>query len=221
MILCHPQIEAELDFSTPQIPSLVVENPAFFRALLLDLYAQQAGAAGQFILSDGGKELTHSTWLELVDNCLHFQLNSRPLLGRLVAAMERHAVSEEFFVKTAEMLQHLEQYVDELAFSFDCDIVCEHCTVAGILKAVGLSLRDDYDDPLERLLDYMEFIRTFDRDKLFVLVHLRSFFADEHLERFLQTVSAHGYHVLLMDAAAGKKLSLESRVTIDNDLCEF
>lgn len=58
-------------------------------------------------------------------------------------------------------------------------------------------------------------------DKLFVILNLRSFFADDPVERFLETVSVHGYHVLLLDCVDRKKLPLEQRVTIDNDLCEF
>ena len=208
MILCHPQIETVFDFSSPGIPSAIIEEPVFFRTLMLDLYDQIDGGSGKFILSEN-------------DNCLHFSLNTKTLINKIVSAMERLAVGESFFMKTAELLQQLEQYAAELAFNFDCDILCEHCTAAGLLKAVGISLRDEYDDPLERLIDYMELIREFDRDKLFILVNLRSFFADDHVENFLETVSAHGYHVLLMDSIDRKKLPQERRVTIDNDLCEF
>lgn len=221
MILCHPQIETLLDVSLPGVTSLVIENPVFYRELLMDLYAQMDGMAGKFVLSHEGKTLSIATWVELIDNVLHFDLNTRTLLGKIQSAMEQTAVNETFFLKTAELLQQLERYTQELAFQFDCDILCKHCSVSGLLKAVGISLRDDYEDPLERLTDYMELIREFDREKLFVLVNLRSFFDDDHVEKFLETVSAHGYRVLLLDGTERKKLPQERRITIDNDLCEF
>ena len=221
MILCHPQIETLLDISLPGVSSLVIENPVFYRELLMDLYAQMDGMAGKFVLSHEGKTLSIATWVELIDNVLHFDLNTRTLLGKVQSAMEQTAVNETFFLKTAELLQQLERYTQELAFQFDCDILCKHCSVSGLLKAVGISLRDDYEDPLERLADYMELIREFDREKLFVLVNLRSFFDDDHVEKFLETVSAHGYRLLLLDGIERKKLPQERRITIDNDLCEF
>ena len=221
MILCHPQIETLLDVSLPGVTSLVIENPVFYRELLMDLYAQMDGMAGEFVLSHEGKTLSIATWVELIDNVLHFDLNTRTLLGKVQSAMEQTAVNETFFLKTAELLQQLERYTQELAFQFDCDILCKHCSVSGLLKAVGVSLRDDYEDPLERLADYMELIREFDREKLFVLVNLRSFFDDDHVEKFLETVSAHGYRLLLLDGIERKKLPQERRITIDNDLCEF
>ncbi len=221
MILCHPQMETIIDFAGREVPALVIENPAFFRTLMMDLYAQKNGEEGQFVLSENGKTLSISSMVELLDNCLQFNLNTKPLLNKIAAAMEQMAAGEDFFLKTADILQRLEQYMNELAFAFDCDIVCERCTTAGVIKAMGIALRDEYEDPLERLVDYMELIREFDRDKLFVLVNLRCFFDDSAVEHFLQTTLEHGYRVLLLDSVERKKLSIERRLTIDIDLCEF
>ena len=203
MILCHPRIETLIDFSGQGVPTMVIENPAFYRALMMDLYAQKNGEEGQFVLSENEKILSISSSVELI------------------AAMEQMAVSEDFFLKTSDILQRLEQYIEEMAFAFDCDIVCERCTPAGVIKAMGIALRDEYENPLERLVDYMELVREFDRDKLFVLVNLRSFFDDHDVERFLKTIEEHGYRVLLMDGTERKRLPMERRITIDIDLCEF
>ena len=221
MILAHPQMDTVLDFDRAYVNSLVVENPDFYRHLLCDLYGQLQGDAGKLILSDKGKTMPVSKWVELVDNCIHFELNRKSLLTKVCAAMERTAVSEAFFLKTSELLCSLESYVNELAFELPGDIICEKCSVAGILKGIGISLRDDYADPLERLIDFMELVREFDRDKLFVLVGLRSFFSDGQVEAFLKTALDHGYRVLLLDCISREKLSCEKRLTIDNDLCEF
>ena len=221
MILCYPEIESVMDFSSSGIHSLVIENPTFFRSLLTDLYAQKNGENGRFILSDGEKELSMGAHVEVIDNCINFDINTRPLLNKIIASLERVSMNESYFLETSELLQQVEQYVERLAFSFDCDIACDHCTVGGLLKGVGLCLSDEYDDPLERVIDYMELIREFDRDKLFVFVNMRSFFEDDHIERFLKTVSDHGYNVLLMDRICGPKYYLEDRITIDKDLCEF
>ena len=221
MILAHPQMDTVLDFDGTFVNTLVVENPDFYRQLLCDFYGQLQGEEGKLVLSDKGKTLTISKWVELVDNCIHFELNRKSLLTKIYSAMEQTAVSETFFLKTSELLSALEHYVDELAFELPGDIACEKCSVAGLLKGVGITLRDEYDDPLERLLDFMELVREFDRDKLFVLVGLRSFFSDRQLEAFLKTVLDYGYRVLLLDSVAREKLSLEKRLTIDIDLCEF
>ena len=221
MILAHPQMDTVLAFDGAYVNTLVVENPDFYRHLLCDLYGQLQNDEGKLVLSDKGKTLAVSKWVELVDNCIHFELNRKSLLTKICTVMERTAVSEGFFLKTSELLCALERYVDELAYELPGDIVCEKCSVAGLLKGIGISLRDDYEDPLERLLDFMELVREFDRDKLFVLVGLRSFFADDRTELFLKSVLDHGYRVLLLDSVAREKLNHEKRLTIDIDLCEF
>ena len=69
MILAHPQMDTVLDFGGPQVNALVVENPDFYRHLLGDLFGQLQGDEGKLILSDKGKTLTISKWVELLRGC--------------------------------------------------------------------------------------------------------------------------------------------------------
>ena len=90
-----------------------------------------------------------------------------------------------------------------------------------ILKAIGIEIPDNYKDPLDKILDYMELVRDFDRDKLFIFVNLRSFFPDEKLKLFFEAVLSHGFQIMLIDGREYDRLNSERRVTIDKDLCEF
>ncbi len=201
-----------------EIAMVIIENPAVSMTgcLLSELIARKI----KVIFCDG-KRSPQAELVEVVDHCLNFQLNTKSLLGKIQTALERTAVNDLFFLKTTELLQSVEQYMDELAFTYDCDLVYQRCTAAGLIKAMSVHIRDAYDDPLERLLDYMELVREFDRDKLFVLLHLRSYFAEEQTGLFLKTVAEHGYRVLLVDSQDYEKLPEENRITIDKDLCEF
>lgn len=210
-----------MDFSGTKAQTLVIEAPNFLRTFLQDLYDQINGIEGEMVLSEQDKQLAIGNWVEVMDSFLNFDMNKKHLLNKIIGQMERIAGSDAFFLKTSDILQRLEAYTSELAFSFDCDIVCGHCTVGGLLKGMGVTVRDEYEDPLERLIDYMELVREFERDKLFVYVNLRSFFSDAEIEGFLRTALDHGYRILLIDAQSHEKLSLESRITVDNDLCEF
>ena len=221
MTLSHPLMETVLEIPKDQVCAMVIEAPVFYREFLCDFYGQLQGRPGNLVLADREEILPVWKYVELIDNCLNFELNRKPLLSKICAALEQRAVSEEFFLKTSELLGQLESYMDELAFSLPCDIRCEKCSVSGIVKSMGVHLRDEYADPLERILDYMELVREFDRDKLFVLVGMRSLFADREMELFLKTVLSHGFHVLLLDSVDRKRSRYEKRLTIDKDLCEF
>lgn len=220
-MLAHPQMNDVLKITEQGICTMVVEHPDFYRRLLCDLYQQLQGEPGEWVLSENNEILPIRTHVELVDNCLRFELNRKALLGKIAAMLERTALSETFFIRTSEVLCNLEAYMEELSFDFPCDIVVEKCSVSGLIKAMGVHIRDDYEDPLERLLDYMELIREFDRDKLFIMVNMRSFFSDEAIAKFAKTVMDHGYQVLLLDSVDREKFPQENRLTIDKDLCEF
>lgn len=158
---------------------------------------------------------------ELIDRFLSFSLNRKPLLTKISAAIEAEATSESFYSRTVQLLSQVDGYLDDLAFSMDCDVVFGGNTISRLLKSAGISLREDYENPLERLLDYMELVQCFEREKLFVFVNLRSFYSDDAVSRFLQSALAHGYRLLLVDSQERPYLPEEQRLVIDKDLCEI
>lgn len=89
------------------------------------------------------------------------------------------------------------------------------------MKSAAPELRDDSSDLCEKLLDYFELVREFDRDKLFVLVNFRSYVSDDKFELFAQSVLSHGYRVFLIESSERKRASTENRLLIDKDLCEI
>ena len=127
-------------------------------------------------------------------------------------------------MKTRELLSNIENVIGEWAFSFPCDIIAGKISVSTLLKSVGIELRDNYEGDrgeVEKILDYMELVREFDRNKLFMTVNMRSFFDDEIIAEFMKTAISHEYRVLMLESQAYPKQVFEKRVTIDADLCEF
>lgn len=161
---------------------------------------------------------------ELLSDFVNFDINKKTLLTKLCTALEHTALDGEHYMKTQELLAQIECYIADLAFQFPCDIISTKISVSNILKAVGIEIKNDYTNAmgdLERIIDYMEFVREFDRDKLFITVNLRSFYSDEGTESFIRTCVAHGYKLLMLESQSRSKLPHESRITIDNNLCEF
>ena len=74
---------------------------------------------------------------------------------------------------------------------------------------------------IEKIFSYMELVRELDRDKLFIMVNMRSYFTDKDMEIFTQSVCLHDFKVLLLEAFEFPKLKNTKRFVIDSDLCEF
>lgn len=221
MILCHPHIETAIDFTIHKVNTLVIENPKFFRSIILGLHDQLSGLSGDFVLSENGKELNLGALTEIIDNCISLSINSKALLGKIASAMEQLAYSEDFYLETSNMLHHVEQYINDLSFRLDCDVQCSHQAIAGRLKASGLIIREEYESHLEKIVDYMELAREFNGRNLFIFINMRTFFSNNEIGEFFATILSHNYNVLLVDGVSTNILKDEERITIDADLCEF
>lgn len=73
------------------------------------------------------------------------------------------------------------------------EIYCAKLNISATIKAVGISVTEEYAEPLERYLDYMELMREYYRDKVFIFVNIRSYFSDEEMLRIMDTTSSQGY----------------------------
>ena len=108
-----------------------------------------------------------------------------------------------------------------MAQDFPVEVVCAKLTPASIIKSAGIEIVSESSYPLEQLIDYMDLVREIDKDKLFLLVNLRSYFDDSETEALFRTILDHEFHVILIDSYAGEILPCEKRRTVDDDLGEF
>lgn len=91
----------------------------------------------------------------------------------------------------------------------------------GLLKLAELSVGPAEEGGLQTALDYMDLVARLERDKLFLFVNLRGYYACDELERFFRAVRLHKHRVLMLEAREYPLLPGEKRVLIDADLCEI
>lgn len=221
MMLAHPQIDTVFNFSDDGVNTLVIEAPTFFRQFLQDISLQVSGLEGTAVLSQDNMPIAFSRYAEVLDNFLSFEIGKKSLISKLQSRLEAELMNAQNYVRTMHLLGELEQYIQELFFDLPGTVVCDKLSISGVLRSAGIEILDDYGDSLERVLDYMELTRELERDKLFVLVNLRSFYRDEEIAAFFKSVLDHSLCVLLVDSVSKARLPLEKRVTVDADLCEF
>lgn len=203
------------------VTTLVIENQELMMRVLSDIYAQSQGEAGNSVLSSNGKTVDINKGLDLLVDFVAFDGNRKGLLTKIVNALEKTANDEVYFQRTHKLLAELECYLNDLAMEQDVELTYEKLSLNNLLKSVGARVVIDYNKLVERLFAYMDLVRRFEGEKLFLLVNLRSFVSNEDVELFMQTVVAHGLQVLLVDNQAYPHLPLERRRIIDMDLCEI
>lgn len=221
MKLVYPTLQTPIVLSNNCINSVIIEEPGYFYEIVKDLKEQWEGMDGRAVLSDNDEPVEIRKNLELVIDCIDFEINQKTLLTKVLSALERTGRSEDYIEKTQRLLAEIERYIYDVSFDFDVEIQCDKISIAQILKAAGIRIISEYDKLTEILYSYMQLVREFDGDKVFAFVNLRSFVKYDELQDFADTVLAHGYRVLLLDNHAYPSLSMEKRLIVDTDLCEI
>ena len=158
---------------------------------------------------------------DIVDCFVPFDVNRKSLLAKMASALEKTAYSPEQTAQTGNMLQQLQDYLDGLAFEYPCDMIFPKLSISGIIKSAGPELRNEYGSIAEAVIDYMELVQTFDRERLFFTVNMRCFVPDGEMALFMSTALSHGYHLIMLESHAYPLLPLEQRTIVDEDLCEI
>ena len=127
----------------------------------------------------------------------------------------------ENYVETGELLGEIERFILHLAEELPFEIDCQKLTIGQIIKAVSPEIEESDKSTLEKIFAYMELVRELDRDRLFIMINMRTYFSDEEMERFPESVCLHDFKMLLLESSSSVKLKNTKRFTIDDDMCEF
>ena len=221
MKLIYEDMEHILRLGEGYASELVVENRRLFFEMISCAMEQADGAHGKFLLSISDKPVEFSRYADVIMQFAPFEINRKSLLTKLYAALEQKAMTAENYMKTGELLSELERYIHHLAEDLPFEIDCKKVAIGPILRAICPEIDVDGKNALEKIFAYMELVREFDRDKLFVMVNMRTFFSDADMKIFIESICLHDFKVLLLESTSFQRLENVRRYTIDEDLCEF
>lgn len=221
MKFCHPDISGVFDTDIEAVNTIVIENRLLFRSVIEDIYTQIDGFNGKAVLTVNDKISDFSKYAELFSSFVPFDINKKSLISKITLAMEKESLNEYKYEQTMKILTDVEKYMECLSSSFNCNISYSKITSSALIKAVGIEIVDDYTSLGEKVIDYMELVREFDREKMFFTVNLRSYISDDEADAFLKTIKKHDFKLIMFESKDYKMLSCEHRRTIDDDLCEI
>lgn len=200
----------------------VIEAPEEFTRYVQELYMQCEGAAGDFVLSDGEKELGIAKNVEFLDSVLDLDVNERKILGKLYADLEQLAYSEKFVVRTQEMIQYLRTYIFELEqetdFMLDVD---DGVDMSAIFKGNGVKLETVETGILEKIVHYIKVVRLLLKKQVFVFVNVRSYLTVRQVEQLIKEAAYQEVQILLIENVMRDCVNSERRCIIDSDKCEI
>lgn len=210
------------DCSAPEkINCIIIENQNLLYDILCDIVGQLDGNEGNSVLSEDNNVIPMNKNLEMLSQFVPFEINKKNLLSKLQGKILQLALEDVNYATTMELMSAIEKYCIELSMNMTGNVEFTKITVENLIKNVGAEFDDNYSNLSEKLIDYFELVREYDKDKVFVLVNLRSVVKDEELDLLLETSLARKYQLLLIDSSEHKLLSNEKRHIIDENLCEI
>lgn len=219
MIYRHPYFDSAITTCNGKVNTVVIENAAAFAEILRDIASSIEGNSEQSVLFDRDKMLSFSTSAELLSSFFPFEVNRKTLLNKITASLEKEALLPENYQMTMEMISSTERYLSSLAEAFDCNLTFGKISPSSIIKASGLEIIEDYTSLPEKLLDYFELVREFEREKVFFTVNLRSYLNVRDVESFFESIVLHDFSVIMFENKEYSKNKWENRLILDEDWC--
>lgn len=219
MIYRHQYFDSAITTCNGKVNTVVIENAAAFAEILRDIASSIEGNSEQSVLFDRDKMLSFSTSAELLSSFFSFEVNRKTLLNKITASLEKEALLPENYQMTMEMISSTERYLSSLAEAFDCNLTFGKISPSSIIKASGLEIIEDYTSLPEKLLDYFELVREFEREKVFFTVNLRSYLNVRDVESFFESIVLHDFSVIMFENKEYSKNKWENRLILDEDWC--
>ena len=210
-----------ISFDSGYANELVIENKKMFFDLVNSIAEQADGGRGDFVLSIKDKPVEFSRYTDVTLQFAPFQINRKSLLTKLYASLEQKSLLAENYRATGELLGEIERFVLRLSEDMPFEVNCQKLSIGSIIKAISPEIDEEDKTPLEKVFSYMELVRELDRDRLFIMINMRTYFSDEEMETFIESVCLHGFRIILIESSAQSKLKNTKRYTVDEDLCEF
>lgn len=224
MKLMYPELLGAIELENKAVTCIVIENQTFMSDIVKDLYAQCSGFKGKSVLSVNEKPIEIGKNLEIIDNFFNFDINKKPIVTKIIKRINEIALSDENYADTMEFVGKIEHKLYQWVYEIPGDITFSNITPDVILKFAGIKINDDYVENYElaeKFIDYMEIVKEYDREKVFVYLNMRSYFSDEIMDNFIKTAISHNFKIILLDNKDNKILKYEKRITIDKELCLF
>lgn len=224
MKLVHPDIDFCLDLSHKEsvVAVCAIESPIRWREIQKELFLQQQGEEGQWVLSKENKELKLSKAVEMISNPLQLDENQRRITSAFLKSFAEKAVNEMYWRKGQELNMAIQTFFCDMEneYSFGYHINPE-IDFQALAKAMGFQIEAEYETDLERLLQYCILAKEVLHIQLFIFWNLRDYFSDKEISLFYDEIMNRDWNVLLMERHEHTKIDGEKWYVIDKDNCEI
>ena len=201
---------------------LVIESPSIFRNYVSGLIALSEGEDSDFVLSDGCKILKGKNHVDIIFSPFSLSFSDKRINSKIQSSMKDRMVSEEFYCKTMELFSSINAYASTLSEGFDISLEWEEPLSSELLKLIGFSVKTEYEDDLEKILEYMNVLHDLCGIDDFVFISLFGYFNETEIEALIADAQGNKHNLLFIEPHQPKILPTNTKqIIIDSDGCEI
>lgn len=218
MIFTHPYYFEEIQLSSDQPYTLIVEDGFMYRNLIHELLIQNQSGTGDFYLSDNGEELDIAHVMTIITDLFSVDPNDRKIITRLIQDIAKEYAGTQAFYDVLKALN-----------KFGC-IVCDNSSfplvfndvvqIPDVAKLLAFHFDEQCEDLMDEFLQYCNLSMQILKKKLFVTVGLKDIINSNEYEATIKTACYQHIPLLMIERHTHDEMDDPKNMTIiDKDMC--
>lgn len=222
MNIISEYFDNSFELKSEVINTLVIENRELFISFIKQLHIEMSTEEGKIILQDDIKEISFKKYAELIIDPFTLNPNNAKNLKKLYEKIIENSSNEEIYEKRLVFENVLKDYIEEIVFSSDYELIYDSLDYQNIFKAVNLHINTEANNLTSMIIDYMRISSDLSGTKLFIFVNLDNFLTDADLIELQNFICYNNIIVFCLQNQLKRELiKNENLRIIDEDLCEI
>lgn len=219
MNLVNAEYGINIKISENIINELVIENPESFSSIVHQFIKGRDGLECDWLLSNKDKILKLDKFVEIIENPLILDFDSRKIIGRLYSSMQD--ISNENPIGKNEInsvvVKNLEDIIsqlpyDNISYNLDYDM-------SSLFKLYNVKIDISDNTLIENIVEYIKVLSFLCKINVVIFINLRCYLSKEKIIELYNMASYYNISMLLIEGSEREQLPDSRMVIIDNDNC--
>ncbi len=216
MKLYHNIFSQPISFKRGETTVMVIENTQFLRNFIAQFLKADDS---EIILSIDDEPITTAKYSYLIADYFNLKIDDRVLRTGLQKALVAR-ICDDYYEQYLMVQSSILKLFSEVSEQFELDFnYHEQVEIKELVKLVNVKIEENYNNLLNKLMDYLRALAWLTDYKLIVLVGLKQYLTETELISFYDYCHKNSITILLIESRNYARLKGEKIYTIDQDLC--
>lgn len=219
MKLVNSELAIQIELSENYMQYLTIENPSVFAKAVQDIWNQSNGRDGNFLLSEGGKELSFAKNCFFISNPFDVNCNERKIITKLYQELNENAL-DLYITQKSELNMQIQQFLYAVLNTVPYHLTSnESIEIPELLKAFDVKIYSEAEELLEIIIDYLRAMKRICGYRVAIFLNIKQYLDEKQLKSLYEICSYEKIYFLNIEGAKSVSYDNEKYVIIDKDLC--